>query len=219
MSAIRQDATEDIGVAPKADLRLNQHRLPRGARIAAAIRRLLLTTIAGVVLAAIVHIVAILLIPVLSASDANTAYRMLGANGRAELISARDGRGLPLPRESDPATVTAVCGYDLTAGPMRVVARAGTLPLGLTLHRRGGGVAYAITDRAAIRGVVEFVVMTEEQRDERIARDEEGEAARELRVVSETDQGLIVVRVLVPRPSDRADAEALASGVACGMAD
>lgn len=219
MSATGHDATQDSGLAPKADLRPAPRRLPRSARIGIAIGRLLLTTIAGLILAAIVHIVTILLIPVLSSSDANTAYRALGTGGRAELISAKDGRGLPLPREADPATVTAICSYDLTAGPMRVVARAGTLPLGLTLHRRGGGVVYAITDRAAIRGVVEFVVMTEEQRDERIARDEEGEAARELRVVSETDQGLIVVRVLVPRPSDRADAEALASGVACGMAD
>ena len=219
MSATGQDLSEDIGVASRPDPRPAPRRLPRGARISAAMRRLLLATIAGLVLAAIVHIVTILLIPLLSTSDANTAYRMLGANGRAEQISASDTRGLPLPREADPATVTAVCSYDLAAGPMRVVARAGTLPLGLTLHRRGGGVIYAITDRAAIRGVLEFVVMTEEQRDERIARDEEGEAARELRVVSETDQGLIVARVLVPQPSDRADAEALASGVACGMAD
>lgn len=219
MSATGHDVSQIPRADSAIDPRLAPRRLPWAARITAAAGRLLLATIAGLVLAAIVHIVTILLIPVLSASDANTAYRALGTGGRAELISASDARGLPLPREADPATVTAVCSYDLTAGPMRVVARAGTLPLGLTLHRRGGGVIYAITDRAAIRGVVEFVVMTEEQRDERIARDEEGEAARELRVVSETDQGLIVARVLVPQPSDRADAEALASGVACGMAD
>jgi hypothetical protein len=40
-----------------------------------------------------------------------------------------------------------------------------------------------------------------------------------LRVVSDSERGLIVVRVLARLPSDRADAEALASGVACGMAD
>jgi len=102
---------------------------------------------------------------------------------------------------------------------MRVVARTGTLPLGLTLHRQGGGIVYAITDRAAIRGVLDFLVMTEAQRDERIAEDEEGETSRELRVVSDTEQGLIVVRVLVRLPSDRADAEALATSVECGMAN
>ena len=135
----------------------------------------------------------------------------IGYNGNA--------RGLPALREADPNVVTAICSYDLSAGPMRVVARTGTLTLGLTLHRQGGGVLYAITDRAAIRGTLEFLVMTEAQRDERIAADEEGETSRELRVVSDTEQGLIVARVLLRLPSDRADAEALATGVACGAAN
>ncbi|MCZ8044046.1 MAG: hypothetical protein O9330_16375 [Beijerinckiaceae bacterium] len=206
------DPTLEPRTAPAAG------RIPLAARLGASLRSLLLATAAGLVLAGIVHIMTILLIPVLSASDAAHAYGTLGTGGQAELI-ASDPRNLPLPREADPATVTAICSYDLRAGPMRVVARVGMLPLGLTLHRQGGGVVYAITDRAAVRGVVEFVVMTEEQRDERVARDEEGEAARELRVVSDSEQGLIVVRVLARLPSDRADAEALASGVACGMAD
>lgn len=190
------------------------------ARAGGSGKRLLLATLAGLVLAGIVHIVAVLLIPLLAERDAATVYRRLGMQGRAELISRpRDGARLPVPRESDPFVVTAVCSYDLSAGPMRILARTGTLPLGLTLHRQGGGVIYAITDRAAIRGAVEFVVMTEEQRDERAASDEDGEAARELRVVSDTPDGLLVVRVLAKRPSDREDAEALASGVVCGMAE
>ena len=187
-------------------------------RIATAIRRFALATLAGLVLAGIVHIVIVLLIPLLSERDAATAYAALGAGGQAELVSAQTA-GLPAPRDADPALVTAVCSYDLSAGPMRVVARVGSLPLGLSLHRRGGGVGYAITDRAAIRGVLEFVVMTSEQLDERLARDEEGETTRELRVVSDTEQGLIVARVLAKLPSDRPDAEAMAKGVACGLAD
>jgi uncharacterized membrane protein len=198
-----------------------RRKLSWRARIAAALRRFALTTLAGLVLAGIVHIVAVLLVPVFSDSDAASAYLALGAGGRAELVTgaAARQRGLPEPRETDPAAVVAVCGYDLAGGPMRVVARTGALPLGLTLHRRGGGVIYAITDRAAIRGVVEFLVMTQEQRDERAARDEEGETSRELRIVSDSPQGVIVARVLAKRPSDRDDAEALATGVACGLAD
>lgn len=210
-----------IGAGPSPDAALRPRQVAWSARIIAFLRRIALGTVAGLVLAGIVHIVAMLLIPVFSDSDATSAYLALGAGGRAELIqgaAARD-KGLPEPREADPAAVIAVCGYDLSGGPMRVVARTGALPLGLTLHRRGGGVLYAITDRAAIRGVVEFLVMTQEQRDERAGRDEDGEAVRELRVVSDAPQGLIVARVLAKRPSDRADAEALATGVACGLAD
>lgn len=192
-----------------------RRRLPQ--RLRAAATRLAMTTLAGLVLAAIVHIVTILLIPALSQRDAVHAYRLLGAEGHAELVPlAASPGGMPVLQEADPNEVTAVCGYDLSAGPVRVVARTGTLPLGLTLHRQGGGVIYAITDRAAIRGVLEFLILTEAQYDERVANDEEGETSRELRVVSDSARGLIVARVLAKRPSDRGDAEALAASVRCG---
>ena len=189
-------------------------------RLRAGFTRFAMTTLAGLILAGIVHIVTILAIPALSRQDASHAYRELGGEGHAEpVLAPGNARGLPALSEADPNTITAVCSYDLSAGPVRVVARTGTLPLGLTLHRQGGGVLYAITDRAAIRGMLEFLVMTEAQRDERIAADEEGETSRELRIVSDTEQGLIVARVLMRLPSDRADAEALATGVACGPAE
>lgn len=189
-------------------------------RLRAGLTRFVMTTLAGLILAAIVHIVTVLAIPALSRHDAAHAYRELGTAGHAEPVpSPGNARGLPTLREADPNIVTAICSYDLSAGPMRIVARTGTLPLGLTLHRQGGGVLYAITDRAAIRSALEFLVMTEAQRDERIAADEEGETSRELRIVSDTEQGLVVARVLMRLPSDRADAEALATGVACGLAN
>lgn len=189
------------------------------ARLRAGLARAIMTTLAGLMLAAIVHIVTILAVPALSQRDAAHAYRELGTEGHAALVPPPGNpQGLPPLREADPDVVTAICSYDLSAGPVRVVARTGALPLGLTLHRQGGGVIYAITDRAAIRDVLEFLVMTEAQRDERIAADEEGKTSRELRVVSDTEQGLIVARVLMRLPSDRADAEALATGVACETA-
>lgn len=189
-------------------------------RLRAGFTRFVMATLAGLILAAIVHIVTVLAIPALSQRDAAHAYRELGTEGHAEMApSPGNARGLPALREADPNVVTAICSYDLSTGPMRIVARTGTLLLGLTLHRQGGGVLYAITDRAAIRGTLEFLVMTEAQRDERIAADEEGETSRELRIVSDTEQGLIVARVLLRLPSDRADAEALATGVACGLAN
>lgn len=212
MSTLDHVSGHDAAPRPAA------YKLPWRSRLAALARRFALATLAGLVLAGIVHIVTVLLIPQLSDQDAVTAYATLGTGGKAELIPSGTPY-LPDLRDADPATVTAVCAYDLSAGPLRVVARTGSLPLGLSLHRRGGGVVYAITDRAAIRGTLEFVVMTEAQHDEKLAEDEEGETNRELRVVSDTAQGLVVARVLTERPSDRSEAEALATGVACGLAD
>lgn len=182
------------------------------------LRRLLLLTMMGLVLAGIVHILAVLLIPVLAERDAASVYAALGDEGHAELVTPAPA-GLPGLAEPDPNSVSAVCGFDLSTGPVRVSAQTGALPLGLTLHRRGGGVAYAITDRAAIRGVLEFVVMTQEQLDEHLAQDEEGETSRELRVVVPAPQGLIVTRVMLRRAVDRGEAEALATSVACTSAD
>lgn len=182
------------------------------------LRRLVLLTLMGLVLAGIVHILAVLLIPALAERDAASVYASLGNGGHAELVTPPPA-GLPALAEPDPSSVSAVCSYDLGTGPVRVTAQTGSLPLGLTLHRRGGGVAYAITDRAAIRGVLEFVVMTQEQLDERLAQDEEGETSRELRVISPSPQGLIVARVMLRHAVDRGEAEALATGVTCGGAD
>lgn len=203
--------SEHSRAAPRANPRWT-------TRLAELARRLALGTAAGLVLAGIVHIVTVLLIPVLSEKDAESAYFTMGLSGHAELVSP-DPAGASLLRQEDPYAVTAVCSYDLADGPVRVVARTGTLPLGLTVHRRGGGVLYAVTDRAAIRGVLEFVVLTEAQQNERIANDDDNQPVRELRIVSDVSAGLIVARVPAGRPSDRADAEALVTGVACGLAD
>lgn len=190
-------------------------RVSIGESVRAGLAHFALATLAGLILAGIVHIVAVLAVPHLARGDALNRFQSLGGSGRAEPIP--DGA---LLQDDDPAAVTAVCSYDLGSGPVRVSARIGTLPLGLTLHRKGGGVIYAITDRAAIRGVVEFVVMTEEQRDERAATDQDGDrSVRELRVVSDAEQGLLVVRALAKTPSERTDAEALARAVTCGAAD
>lgn len=216
MSAASETSSHPAAAKPGSGARPRQ-RYWLG-RLGQSLLRFALLTLAGLLLAGIVHIVTVFRVPAMAARDAATAYAALGMNGKAELVTPPPA-GLPVMLDADPDSVAAVCSYDLAAGPLRVVARTGSLPLGLTVHRRGGGVAYAITDRAAIRGVLEFVVMTQEQLDEQLAKDEEGETSRELRVVSPSQQGLVVARVVVRRAFDRGEAEALATGVACGLAD
>jgi uncharacterized membrane protein len=170
-------------------------------------------TLAGLALAAFIHIIVVLAVPGLAEKDAVSLFAEHGEQGKAERVN------LAAVADSDPLTAVAACAYDLGAGPFRVSARTGDSLLSLSLHRRGGGVAYAITDRAAVRGLIEFVILTPRQLEDRLARDDEGESVRELRVVSPGETGLIVARALIRRPSDRAEAEALVAGVACGLAD
>jgi uncharacterized membrane protein len=199
-----------------------QRRLPsRPGLLSLATRgfyRLAYLTIMGLVLGIIVHIITVFSIPLLATHDAVTRFADTGLEGRAERIDPQADPAW-LIADHDPATSLASCGFDLTEGPVRVTARTGALPLGLSIHRRGGGVAYAITDRAAIRGVLDFVVLTPAQLADRIAREDDGETMRELRVVLNVQQGLIVARALARQPSDRADADALVRDMACVAAE
>ena len=198
--------------------RQQPQRPPLSARISAALKHWAYLTLLGALLGVMVHIVTILAAPSLATQDAVTRFSDIGLEGKAELINPSEDPARPVV-DHDPATAVAVCGFDLSDGPYRVSARTGALPLGLSIHRRGGGVAYAITDRAAIRGLLEFVVLTERQLAERIAGEDDGGAQRELRVVVNSQQGLVVARALAKRSSDRAEAEALVGGVACGPAE
>ena len=168
-------------------------------------------------LAALAHILTTLLIPLYARQDSGSLFVVAGAEGRADLIG-KDVNPETAIIDADPFTAIGVCGFDLTDGPLRVRARSGQLPLALSVHVRGGGVFYAMTDKAAQRGIIEFVVLNQLQFDERVARDDDGESIRELRVVSPVPQGIVVARALVKQPSDRQTAEALVRGMACGNA-
>ena len=168
-------------------------------------------------LAGIAHILTVLLIPRYAVLDAASAFLNTGADARAELIRPDQQGQMPII-DADAMTAIAVCGFDLADGPLRVSARTGQALLSLSLHVRGGGVFYAVTDRAAQRGLIEFVVLNRRQFEDRVAKDDDGDSQRELRIVAPAEQGIMVARALLKQPSDRPMAEALVSAVACGAA-
>lgn len=184
-------------------------RAPSGSD--AGWRSLVVVAVLGLVLAGIVHIVTVLLIPRFAEHDAYALLSERGHTGNAEIIRPEDVAII----DRDPASVIAVCGYDLDDGPLRISARRGGLPLAITLHKPGGGIFYAVTDRAAIRGSIEFVVVTRQQMTERIAQEDEGEVDREFRVLAPVRQGLVVTRVLARRSSEQREAETLAAATTC----
>lgn len=168
-------------------------------------------------LAGIAHLGTILLIPRYAALDSASVFVTSGAEGRSDLISGATGQDVPII-DTDPLTAVGICGFDLADGPLRISARSGQTPLSISIHVRGGGVFYAVTDKAAQRGVIEFVVLNQAQLEERLARDDDGESQRELRVVAPARQGIVVARALVRQPSDQLMAEALVKSMACGAA-
>jgi uncharacterized membrane protein len=189
-----------------------RRKLPR-RRLVRLLHRLALLA----VLAAIAHLAAVLLIPRYATQDAASQFISAGAEGTADLLRA-DAAGRSPILDADPATALAVCGFDLDDGAVRVSQRVGQTPLSLSIHLRGGGVVYSVTDRAAQRGVLEFVIVNLAQYEERLAAEDDSDSQRELRVIVPANQGIVVARALVRQPSDRANAEALVAAMACGGA-
>lgn len=165
--------------------------------------------------AALTHVCVILLIPVYASRDAFARLVPL-AELQTTAALAQAGPGERLLPFLDPAVASAFCRYDLAAGPLRVrapVGRAGFLAL--SFHSRRGAVFYALTDRAATRGALEALVATPEQAKILAAKDAEDEANQDLRVVSPSAEGFILVRAFSELPSLYDSALAQAKELTC----
>ena len=176
--------------------------------------RFILATLCGLVLAAAVHIVIVLEGPTFAERDAFSRLQDTMAAENAQLVSAPGGAPTWVP-QPDPAFAVAACAFDLGDGPVRISAKTGPLFQSLSFHAKGGGVFYAVTDRAAVRGDLELVVMTRRQLDEALALDDENEPSRDVRIVAPRTEGLVIVRVAAPFPSLRAQAAEAAKAVSC----
>jgi uncharacterized membrane protein len=187
-------------------------------RIMRALNRFLLATLTGVTLAVGVHIAVILASPRYAEKDAFAKIQSTLEAENAQIVSAPGGANtwLPMP---DPAFALAACAFDLSAGPARIAAKTGSLFLSFAFHTKTGGVFFAVTDRAAVRGELEIVVMTPRQLDAARAEEDENEPSRDVRIVAPERQGFVVVRVAAPMPSLRAQAEEAAKAVACTVDD
>lgn len=153
------------------------------------------------VVGALVHFVVILLIPVVATRDAFARLQDLGP------VDATIALARPSPTErrfpyADPALASAFCRFDLAAGPMRVKAAVGRSGFAsLSFHTRRGAVFYALTDKAATHGLMEAIVVTPSQLRALVARDDEDNPSQDLRVVSTTTEGFVLMRAFSELPS------------------
>jgi uncharacterized membrane protein len=176
--------------------------------------RFVVATLSGLVIAVGVHIAAILASPYLAEQDAFAKVQSTLTADKTQIIGATGGANTWLPRP-DPAVAVATCAFDLRNGPMRVATRTGSLPLSFSFHKKTGGVFFAVTDRAAVRGELEIVAMTARQLDEARAAEDENDPSRDVRIVAPEIQGFVIVRVVAPAPSLRPQAEDMARAVSC----
>nr|WP_210490921.1 hypothetical protein [Microvirga antarctica] len=179
-----------------------------------ALSQWLFATACGLVLAAGVHIFVVLASPHYAEGDAIARVQATLTSETAQVVSAPGGGDtwLPMP---DPAFAVAACAFDLSEGPARIAALPGQSFLSFSFHTKTAGIFFAVTDRAAIRGELELVVMTPRQLDEARAEEDESEPSRDVRIVAPEEKGFVIVRVAAPVASLRPSAVAAAKAVSC----
>jgi uncharacterized membrane protein len=161
--------------------------------------RAVLWILAAVLLGGIVHLSTVLATPQAAKQDAYSRLAPLTpVNAMVSLTPAKAGAEImPL---MDPAFAAAVCRYDLTTGPLKLMAPVSQAYTSVTFYTRKSVAYYAINDRAAGRRAIELDLMTAAQHAQ-VPEDEEVTAADRLIIESPTAMGLIVVRALAPEPS------------------
>lgn len=175
----------------------------------------LMIALSAAMIGGLVHIVAILIIPLYATHDAFARLSPLGPTNVTVALPQ------PSPQEhlvpfGDPAIASAFCRFDLGAGPLRVKAPVdGSGFASLSFHTRSGGIFYAITDKAATHGMLEALVLTEEQLRAVSAKDDEDTPVQELRVVSTAREGFVLMRALSEQPSLYSHAQAQARALTC----
>ena len=169
------------------------------------------------IVGALVHFIVILVIPVVATRDAYARLADLGPIG-ATIALARAG---PTERRfpyADPALASAFCRFDLSAGPVRVKAPVGRAGFAsLSFHTRRGAVFYALTDKAATHGLMEAVVVTPSQLRSLVAHDDEDNPSQDLRIVSATNEGFVLMRAFSELPSLYAEAEEQVKSLNCAL--
>lgn len=166
-------------------------------------------------IAALVHIAAILIIPLYATRDAFARLTPLGPVNATIALEQPGPRARLLPYR-DPAVASAFCRFDLANGPLRVKAPAdGSGFVSLSFHTRRGGIFYAITDRAATHGGLEALVVTEMQLRGLEAKDDEDTPVQDLRVVSTATEGFVMIRAFSEEPSLYPRAESQARALTC----
>ena len=167
--------------------------------------------------AALTHLLAILLLPKVATRDAYSVLLPLAKDtGHAILLPPSRPGDTMIPFR-DPATIQGLCFYDVATAPFRVRVKAEDgHPLTLSFRTPDGRVFYSMTDRAALNGSIDIRLLTDTQlKDVEDADDDDQGLPTELRLKVPAPRGLFVATVLVTRPSETQDAERQIGAITC----
>ena len=166
------------------------------------------------ILAALVHLLVVLIVPRVATRDAFARLAPLGALNETVVLPRASPKGSLLPY-ADPAVAMSFCRFDLALGPLRVAAPTGRAFASISFHTRRGLVFYELTDKAATNGIISAVLATPGDIRLLAAHDVEENPSRDLRIAAPDNEGYVTMRAFSELPSLYGEAEAEARRLKC----
>lgn len=169
----------------------------------------------GLVLAGLIHVVAVLTLPMLAPRDAQARLAALGpANTMIQLPAPAPGRQV-MPMMA-PDVRYAVCRYDLSKGPVRLRAKIADGLWLIAFYTPLGENFYAIAGADMKKSEVDLIIATADQTVEEVGVDST-EAFDDVVVVSSpVVEGIALIRAPLAGPSRSAEAERALKATYCG---
>lgn len=182
--------------------------------------RLTYAVLTGLIGAALLHIIIILSLPHFTGKDAFTRVKMTGPSHRfislPDLSDARadtraDAGGLA---NVDPFLKVAVCHFDLTLAPIRLLAPAGPSFWSMAVYDQDSNEVFSMNDRTSVGGDLDALVASPVQVAQ--IRKAPGAALTQSIIVEHRGTtGYIVLRTMVPAPSFATQAETFLDEAVC----
>lgn len=169
----------------------------------------------GLVLAGLIHIGAVLLLPMVAPRNANARLIGLGpVNTMIQLPTAEPGKQV-MPMMA-PDVRYALCRYDLSAGPVRLKAPIGDELWMIALYTPEGSNFYAVAGGDLKRDEVDLIIATGDQTVMEASVDAPVDAERVLVVNSPVTEGVALIRAPLAGPSGAGRAERGLKRAYCG---
>lgn len=175
-------------------------------------RSALLAIVIGLVGAALIHIITILEVPRWTGTDTWSRVTALGVSNRFfPLANEPNATGL---YNEDPHIRTAVCHFDITNMPVRILASGNTPVWTVAAYDPGSNETYSMNDRSSIGVNVDIVFVTPSQMLQ-LRRVMPEALERSVLVELANPKGFVALRAIAPLPSLEPAARAFVANASC----
>ena len=169
----------------------------------------------GLVLAGLIHVVAVLMLPSLAPRNAQARLAELGpANTMIELPAASPGRQV-MPMMA-PDVRYAFCRFDLADGPVRLKAAVPDELWLIALYTPEGENFYSVVGADMKRAEIDLIILAADQTVEEAGVDAPEWSDEVIVVNAPIVEGIALIRAPLAGPSRASQAERALSATSCG---